>query len=86
MTKKFINRVMIIGVIYLIMKYVILDWQSFHQEAKNFLYFCCFFIGVVLLIAYWLGEFDTFFRIHTDPFFEKVCNFINRKNGGCNES
>jgi len=34
---------------------------------------------------YFLGDFDDFFKKHTDPKLKKLCDFINRRNGGCNE-
>lgn len=40
-------------------------------------------IGVTLIAV--LGGYDSWFEKNTDPILNKICDFINRKNGGCKD-
>jgi hypothetical protein len=98
MTKKLINRALII--------FVIISFTVFLKNATSHLE-CCEIdscrvcekyttaIGITMLLLivilgyiifmYFNGEFDNFFEEYTDPKLKKLCDFLNRRNGGCNE-
>lgn len=90
MTKKLINRVLIL--------FVIISFTVFLKNAISHLeccqvHFCktCEGIGILLIISilalgyitymYFLGDFDDFFEKYTDPYLKKFCDFLNRRNG-----
>lgn len=95
MTKKLINRIfsliLIIAIIYTII------YTANHLYSCNIrdCIFCnittvigiCIVVSIliILLNLYSDGDFDDFFEKHTDPKLKKICDFINRRNGGCNE-
>jgi hypothetical protein len=43
------------------------------------------FLLLRILYLYFSGDFDNFFKEYTDPKLKKLCDFLNRRNGGCNE-
>lgn len=98
MTKKLINRVLIL--------FVIISFTIFLKNAISHLRYCeidscrvcgnyavCIGVTMILLIVilgniivmYFSGDFDDFFEEYTDPPLKKLCDFLNRRNGGCNE-
>ncbi len=91
MTKKLINRVFSL---ILITAIIYTANHSYSCNIRNCI-FCdlitvigtCIGVGILimLLIIYSNRDFDDFFEKYTDPYLKKFCDFLNRRNGGCNE-
>lgn len=47
------------------------------------------FYIIIKLICFsfdiWYGKYDEWMIENTDPYLKKICDFINRRNGGCDE-
>ncbi len=98
MTKTLINRVLII---FVIISFTIFLKNAISHLGYCKISFCRVCtnyntgIGIILLITiflllrilylYFNGDFDDFFEEYTDPPLKKFCDFLNRRNGGCNE-
>lgn len=98
MTKKLINRVLIISAI--ISFTIFLNNGISHvncceiercKTCINYEITIYILLGLLLIIIamiilmYFSGDFDNFFKEYTDPKLKKLCDFLNRRNGGCNE-
>lgn len=41
------------------------------------------YLGIII-IRYSDGKYDNFFKRYTDPKLQQLCDFLHRRNGGCN--
>jgi hypothetical protein len=98
MTKTLINRVLIIFVIIsltIFLKNAILHLECCQKAICNtclgytigiiIILIITIFLLLRILYLYFNGDFDDFFEEYTDPKLKKFCDFLNRRNGGCNE-
>ena len=47
------------------------------------MYFLCVAL-CFLIVAICIGDLDNWFEKHTDPHLKKFCDWVHRRNGGCN--
>jgi Mn2+/Fe2+ NRAMP family transporter len=98
MTKKLINRALIISIIISLviflkntishLRYCEIDSCRVCEKYTVAIVITMLLLIVILayiIFMYLSGDFDDFFEKYTDPKLKKLCDFLNRRNGGCNE-